>query len=191
MWETPSTIRPSCSTEWSSIDARRLAVLGLLAALGLAGCARSEAPPGGEGAPDGPASNGPAVELIRHGPEGAAAVPLSDACRDRLPGWAEELMAGAAPVRLLVTEERIRAVRENGALEVALGEVRVFPTAADADTRASRLLIPLDDPSYLGDDANPFVTVFRGDDEGFGSGPYQNPEGWTLLRELEACAEGG
>lgn len=130
------------------------------------------------------------MELIRHGSGGGVPVDLSDACRERLPVWAEELLAGAAPVRLLVTEDRIRQVREAGALEVVLDEVRTFATAADADTRAGRLLVPLDDASYVGTSEDPYVTVFRGDDEGFGSGPYRHPEGLGLLRELQGCAEG-
>lgn len=167
-------------------------MLGLLGGLAVVGCARSETPPGGDDAPEGTASEGPAaVELIRHGPEGATPVALSDACRERLPSWAEELMAGAQPVRLLVTEDRIARIRDAGALEVVLDEVRTFSTAADTDTRAGRLLVPLGDPSYVGTADEPFVTVFRGDDEGFGSGPYRNPDGLTLLSELEACAGEG
>lgn len=152
------------------------------------GCARSETP----GEEDDDASNRSAdMELIRHRAEGPTTVALSDACRQRLPGWAEELLAGAVPVRLLVTEDRIREIMAEGALEVILDEVRTFATAAEMDTRAGRLLLPVDAPSFVGTPESPFVTVFRGDDEGFGSGPYRNPEGLALLHELEACANEG
>lgn len=197
MWETPFLTPRSCSTGSSSVEVTgtprplrwrgRIAALGLLTGLALVGCARSETP--GE---DADASTRPAdVELIRHRAEGPTTVALSDACRHRLPGWAEELMAGAAPLRLLVTADRIREIREGGALEVVLDDIRTFATAAETDTRAGRLLLPLDDPSFVGTPENPFVTVFRGDDEGFGSGPYRNPEGLALLHELEACAADG
>lgn len=198
MWETLSLTPPSCSTESSSVEVTgfprpvrrhgRIALLGLLTGLALLGCVRSETP----GEEDTDASTRSAdVELIRHRAEGATTVVLTDTCRRRLPGWAEELLSGAVPVRLLVTEDRIREIREQGALEVVLGETRTFATAADTDTRAGRLLLPLTDSSFVGTPDDPFVTVFRGDDEGFGSGPYRNPEGLALLHELENCARDG
>lgn len=129
-----------------------------------------------------------APKLIRHG-EAAAEVSVDAGCRHRLADLAAELLAEASPVRLLVDEARIREVKEGGALELVFPETRRFSTAADVDTRARRLLLPVEDPYWVGTAERPFVVIFVGE-ETYGTGPYRNEVGLPLLRELEACAGG-
>ena len=190
--------RPFSSTDWSSIDGGSrdgrdgpradgspLAVLSLLLALSAAaaGCAAQE--------PDAPDATGGAVavEVIRHGDGGASPVTLDAACRERLPGLVEEMLATASPVRLLIDEERIREVEDGGALEVVFDAERRFATTAVAETPARRVLLPLRDPYWVGTAERPFVVVFLGD-ESYGSGPWRNEDGLALLREIEACVRG-
>lgn len=128
------------------------------------------------------------MELILHENGEAHVLDLSEACRDRIPMLTQELLAGASPVRLLVDEARIREVKDGRALEVVFDESQRFSTAARVDTNARRLLLPLTDPYWVGTDDRPFLVVFLGEEE-YGTGPYRNEEGLSLLRELESCAE--
>lgn len=174
---------------WCSIDTAggvRLrvfffALLPLVPAVLSGGCGAQE-PPSAE-----PAEETLPVELIRHENGEGRTVDLSAACGDRIPALVEELLAGASPVRLLVDEARIQEVKDGRALEVVFDESQRFSTAARLDTRARRLLLPLDDPYWVGTDDRPFAVVFLGEEE-YGTGPYRNEEGLSLLRELESCA---
>lgn len=182
-------------TRWCCIDGARrghcgsgqsllrLAILPTLLPLVPAGCVAQD-PPSAE------RSEGTvAVELIRHENGQARAIPLAPACETRIPELAAELMAGAEPVRLLVDGARIREVKNGGALEVVFGEPQQFSTAGRLTTRARRLLLPLNDPYWVGTEDRPFAVVFVGEEE-YGTGPYRNDRGLPLLRELEACAGG-
>lgn len=179
-----------CWTGWSCIDGigregggkgcslLRLAVLPLILPLVPAGCVAQE-----------PSEGGVAMELIRYENGQVHPIRLGPACAARIPELAVELMAGAEPVRLLVDERRIREVKDGGALELVFDETLEFSTAARPDTRARRLLLPLDDPYWVGTEDRPFVVIFIGEEE-YGTGPYRNEQGWPLLRELETCARG-
>jgi hypothetical protein len=127
------------------------------------------------------------VEVIRHGGGVSAPVALDEVCGRRVPGLVEALLADAEPVRLLIDEERIREVKDRGALEIVYDEERRFPTATAADTPARRVLVPLEDPYWVGTLARPFVVVFLGD-EAYGSGPWRAENGLEFQRAIVDCA---
>jgi hypothetical protein len=168
------------STAWSSIDGTFLFLWFPLAA---AACAAQETDARS------PSTEAAAGEVIRHGDGQAVAVTLDERCLEVLPDLLAELLAGASPVRLLIDEERIRDVKEGGALEIVFDAERRFATAASAETPGRRVLLPIRDPYWVGTEERPFVVAFLGD-EAFGSGPWRNDQGLALLREIEACAEG-
>lgn len=140
--------------------------------------------------PDVNASSASAMDVFYYTEGERTEAELDDRCRERVPEILEELVAGTTEMlRLLVSEERIQEIRETRAVEVVFDESRRFTSEALDAYDARRVLVPLQEGDYAGDEENPRLTIFLGD-ESYQTGPLLHPSGLPLGRELEACAGG-
>mgnify|MGYP006278063121 CR=1 FL=1 len=115
-------------------------------------------------------------------------VELRGECREEVPDLLEELLAGASdPVRLLVTEERVREARSEGRwLEVRFDSTTVYTSRVRGEVSLDQILVPLRHPEFAPEEGGANVTFFVGEG-GWATGPLANPEGAPVREELARC----
>lgn len=91
-------------------------------------------------------------------------------------------------LKLLVDESRIEEIKQNEtAIEIIFEEYKSFTSDELGTDKVKKLLFPLSG-DFIGNDEDPVITIFLGDDSYF-SGPYRNKNGLETLNKIKALVE--
>jgi hypothetical protein len=91
-------------------------------------------------------------------------------------------------LKLLVDEIRIEEIKQNEtAIELIFEEYKVFTSDDLGTDKVKKLFFPLSG-DFIGNDEDPVITIFLGDESYF-SGPYRNENGLETLNKIKALIE--
>jgi len=98
-----------------------------------------------------------------------------------------ELFKGTSDMlRVRVDDDRINDIRnKERAIEIVFDELQTFKSKDLGSFSIRRLFVPLTG-DYVGDAKNPSATLFPANDDGFMSGPLENPNGYNALLRLDS-----
>jgi hypothetical protein len=91
-------------------------------------------------------------------------------------------------LKLLVNESRISEIKKNEtAIEIIFEEYKIFTSDELGTDKVKKLFFPLSG-DFIGNDEDPVITIFLGDESYF-SGPYRNENGLETLNKIKSLVE--
>lgn len=91
-------------------------------------------------------------------------------------------------LKLLVDESRIEEIKQNEtAIEIIFDEYKIFTSDELGTDKVKKLFLPLSG-DFIGNNEDPVITIFLGDESYF-SGPYRNENGLETLNKIKSLVE--